>query len=66
MNAPHLTTLRNADHLVAAGLLAPDERAPIDAVAERYAISIAPEVAGLISAEGRGGPVARQYLPSAD
>ncbi len=56
-------TLRTADDLVAAGLVSPERRAEIDAVASRYAVAVTPEIAALIG--GADDPVARQYLPQA-
>jgi lysine 2,3-aminomutase len=56
-------TLRDADDLIAAGLVSPERRAEIDAVAARYAVAVTPEIAALIG--GSDDPVARQYLPQA-
>ena len=56
-------TLRDADALVAAGLIPPEARAGIAAVAARYAIAIPPAIQRLIAEHG--APIARQYLPDA-
>ena len=57
-------TLRDAEALLAAGLIAPDDVGAAQAVAARYAIALTPTVAGLI--ETPEDPIARQYLPHAD
>ncbi|HEY4254246.1 MAG TPA: lysine-2,3-aminomutase-like protein [Roseomonas sp.] len=55
--------LRDADALLAAGLIGADQAPAIAQVAERYAISVTPAVAGLIA--GPDDPIARQYIPDA-
>ena len=59
--AASLTTLGD---LRAAGLLEEDRAEALRGVAERYAISLTPTVAGLIDRSDRADPIARQYLPS--
>ena len=54
-------TLRDAEALRRAGLIAPDARAAIDAVGARYAIAIPPALAGLI--EHADDPLGRQFVP---
>jgi lysine 2,3-aminomutase len=56
-------TLRRPDDLVAAGLIAPDRRAEIEAVAARYAVALTAEVADLIDAADPLDPIGRQFLP---
>ena len=56
-----LSTIRSIEGPAAAGLLAPS--AALDSVAARYAVSVTRELAALI--EKGGGPIARQFLPSA-
>jgi lysine 2,3-aminomutase len=56
-------TLRSAGALVAAGLLDPAQEAAAARVAERYAISVTPAVAGLIASAD--DPIGRQYIPDA-
>lgn len=58
-----LTTLRNADDLVAAGLVPETVRARIDAVAERYAVAIPPAITALIDRHDASDPIARQFVP---
>jgi lysine 2,3-aminomutase len=57
---PH-RTLRNADDLVNAGLISPDRRAAIAAVAERYAVAIPPALRALI--ETPDDPIGLQFVP---
>ena len=56
-------TLRAADDLVAAGLIAPTARAAVAAVAARYAVAIPPALAALIG-DARD-PIGRQFVPDA-
>jgi lysine 2,3-aminomutase len=58
------TTLRRPAELVAAGLLAPGQRAEIEAVAARYALAITGDLAGLIDPADPRDPVARQFVPA--
>ena len=58
-------TLRSIDALVAAGLLPAGSRATLDAVAERYAVAVTPEMAALIAPADPDDPIGRQFLPSA-
>lgn len=60
-----LTTLRTADELARAGLIAPDDRSAIESVGQRYAIAITPTVAALIDAGDPADPIAHQFVPSA-
>ncbi|MFZ1991581.1 MAG: lysine-2,3-aminomutase-like protein [Alphaproteobacteria bacterium] len=58
-------TLKTIDALEAAGLLRGQDRAPLDEVAERYAVAITPTLAELIDPNDPAGPIARQFLPHA-
>jgi lysine 2,3-aminomutase len=62
MNAPIETTLRTTRQLAAAGVLGDDPA--LDRVAARYAVAVTASMAAVIAAEGRDGPVGRQYLPT--
>ena len=59
----HDRTLRTANDLVAAGLLAPELQADAAKVAERYAIAVTPVMAGLMARGEVDDPVARQFVP---
>ena len=58
-------SLRNVDALVERGLVAAEARAPLDAVARRYAVSLTPAVAALIDPSDSADPMARQFVPDA-
>ncbi|MES2712178.1 MAG: lysine-2,3-aminomutase-like protein [Pseudomonadota bacterium] len=60
----HPRTLRDADALLAARLIMPEDVDAARAVAERYAIALTPTVARLI--ETADDPIARQYIPHPD
>lgn len=55
--------LRSIDALVEAGLAAPERREALQAVAERYAISVTPAMAQLIDPADEADPIARQFIP---
>lgn len=57
-------TLRSPAALAAAGLLAPEETEALVPLAARYAVAVTPAMARLVAAEGRGGPIARQFVPT--
>jgi lysine 2,3-aminomutase len=61
---PH-ATLKTAEALVAAGLIAPERREEAGAVAARYAIAVSPAAARLIAPGDANDPIARQYVPDA-
>jgi lysine 2,3-aminomutase len=63
--APKLPALTSASALADAGLVAPDQVAALDRVAQRYAVSITPAMAELIDAGDANDPIARQFVPSA-
>jgi lysine 2,3-aminomutase len=58
-------TLKTAEDLAAAGLIAPERRDEAAAVAARYAIALTPAAARLIVPGDPDDPIARQYLPEA-
>jgi len=61
---PGHQSLRSADDLVAAGLVAPEARDAVAAVGARYDIAITPAVRGLI--DRANDPVGLQYVPHPD
>lgn len=63
---PRATTLTSAKDLAATGLIAQDDVANLEAVAARYAIAITPTMAELIPACDPSGPIASQFIPSAN
>ncbi len=58
---PAARTLRDADALVAAGLVAPAARDAVAAVERRYAVAIPPTLRALI--ERPDDPIGRQFVP---
>lgn len=58
---PH--TLRDAEALVAGGLIEPSERNAIDAVTRRYAVAVTPAMQALI--ERPDDPIGLQFVPDA-
>ncbi len=54
-------TLRDADALVAAGLIAPSVRDTVAAVGQRYAVAISPAMHALI--QQPDDPIGRQFIP---
>ena len=55
--------LRSLDDLVEAGILAPERKSELEAVAARYAISITPAMRALIDPTDAADPIARQFVP---
>jgi lysine 2,3-aminomutase len=55
--------IRTPAELVETGLVAPEELAGIEAVAERYAIAISPAMAALMDRDDPNDPIARQFVP---
>lgn len=55
------TTLRTAEDLLAAGVIAPENFSAIQKMSERYAIAITPEMRELV--QGHDDPIARQFVP---
>jgi len=56
-------TIRLPSELVAAGLVPPEKLADLARVAQRYAVAITPEIAGLIDRGDPHDPIARQFVP---
>jgi lysine 2,3-aminomutase len=56
-------TLRSARELAAAGLVAPEAVPGLEAVGERYAVTVTPAVRALIDPADPADPIARQYVP---
>jgi len=59
------TPMRSIDALIAQGLVAPERRDGLDAVARRYAVSVTPAMAALIDPNDAADPIARQFVPDA-
>ncbi len=57
--------IRTPAELAEAGLVAPEELAGLEAVAERYAVAITPAMAALIDRSDPHDPIARQFVPDA-
>jgi lysine 2,3-aminomutase len=57
-------SLRTAEDLIEAGLIAPARRTEIASVAARYAVALTPDLADLIDRADPADPIARQYVPS--
>jgi lysine 2,3-aminomutase len=58
-------TLRSLSALADAGLIAPARLPGLQRVAERYAVAITPDIAGLIDPADPTDPIARQFVPHA-
>jgi len=56
-------TLRTVEALADAGLIAPQDRPGLEAVAARYAVAITPGMAELIDPADAADPIAAQFLP---
>jgi lysine 2,3-aminomutase len=59
------STLRTADDLVDAGLVAAEFRGDVQAVAERYAVAITAAMTALIDPDDPNDPIALQFVPDA-
>src|SRR5271168_1895652 len=59
-----VSTLRDAEALVAHDLAQPAELAALKQVASRYAIAVTPDIAALIDTRDPADPIARQFIPS--
>src|SRR5215471_11620332 len=55
--------IRSAAALVAGGLAPPEALAALEQVAARYAVSLTPDLAGLIDRSDPRDPIARQFVP---
>ena len=62
---PARQTLRRPDELIAAGLIPPERRGEIEAVAARYVLALTADVAELIDPADPRDPIARQFVPAA-
>jgi lysine 2,3-aminomutase len=60
-----MSTLRTPAQLRDAGLIPPERRAELEAVAARYAVALPPVLAELIDPNDRYDPIARQFVPDA-
>ncbi|QCI64486.1 lysine-2,3-aminomutase-like protein [Phreatobacter stygius] len=60
---PSDRSLRSADDLVEARLVAPARRREVELVAGRYAVALTPAVAGLIDRTDAHDPIAAQFVP---
>jgi lysine 2,3-aminomutase len=58
-------TLRRVEDLAGAGLVAAGDGAALARVAERYAVALTPDLAGLIDPADPADPIARQFVPDA-
>ncbi len=56
-------TLRTAEALAEAGLIAPSATTDAAAVAARYAVAVTPDMAALIDPTDPADPIARQFIP---
>ncbi len=57
-------TLRTPEQLSEHGLIAPERRAELEAVAARYAVAVPPALAALIDRADPDDPIARQFIPN--
>ncbi len=60
---PPATTHRSAADLLAAGLAPPETLMELERVAERYAVSLTPDLGELIDPADPHDPIARQFIP---
>jgi lysine 2,3-aminomutase len=58
-----MTTLRTPGQFCDAGLVAPERRPALEAVAARYAVALPPDLAALIDRSDPHDPIARQFVP---
>lgn len=58
-----MNTLRKPAELVDSGLIAPEQLAELERVAERYAVGISPAMADLIDRTDPADPIALQFVP---
>ena len=57
--------LRNVTQLIERGLAPAEQRAELEKVAQRYAVTVPPALAALIDPTDRNDPIARQFIPDA-
>ena len=60
-----MKTLRTPAQFCEAGLVAPERRQDVEAVAARYAVALPPDLAALIDRDDPHDPIARQFVPDA-
>jgi lysine 2,3-aminomutase len=60
---PARKTLQSPDDLIAVGLVPPDRRAELEAVAARYALALTTDIVELIDTADPRDPLARQFVP---
>jgi lysine 2,3-aminomutase len=60
-----MKTLRTPAQFCGAGLVAPERRPEIEAVAARYAVALSSDLAALIDSNDPHDPIARQFVPDA-
>jgi lysine 2,3-aminomutase len=60
---PPATTHRSAADLVAAGLAPPETLMELERVANRYAVSLTPDLGELVNPSDPHDPIARQFIP---
>jgi lysine 2,3-aminomutase len=60
-----MVTFRTARDLAAAGVIAVDDVAALDVVAQRYAVAVTPELAALIDPNDPTDPIRLQFIPDA-
>lgn len=58
-------SLRSADELIAAGLVAASRRAELEAVSANFAIGLSAPMARLIDPKDQNDPIAKQFIPDA-
>ncbi len=58
-----LRSLKTVGDLEEAGLVSAENRAGLEAVAERYAVAVTPAIAALIDRNDPADPIARQFVP---
>lgn len=58
------TPSRGIEALVARGLVNPESREALEAVAARYAVAVTPAMADLMDPNDPADPIARQFIPS--
>jgi len=58
-------TLRSAEALACAGVVAPERLAVLERVAAQYAVAVTPAMAELIDPADPADPIARQFVPDA-
>jgi lysine 2,3-aminomutase len=60
-----MATLRTAAQFIEHGLIPPERRGDLEAVAAKYAVSLPVALAGLINRNDPNDPIARQFIPTA-